>query len=445
MKKFLKILLIIAVPLLLVAGFCGYHFYRMLSLDPGVYLSGDGSGAPESALDMLLFSKDLPKGIVCGELPSHLRTDDFDPEKYLEIGSAVEFLSRKHDESGKRAGYELSERYEKDSLDGELRSKWGEGTIITKSSKEDSCFRVSKKIKAESADSVVLLEISTSGDSSLYVGKRKNGIVTECVACKWRDGRCDEVFSERKMDLDPVSGKLLSYASKTRMFYVEGSSYEGNEFYANKMMFDSLQRLVAYEYDNRVFRYEYSSNDTANYKVNILGKSGQKVGFYKRKLKGNREIVKYGTDRGETEITRYFENGKIIKETSKEFDFYESVTSRTKLFNSAGDEVVDSAFYEDTFFPEMRFEPNSFIVKYEYDETGKLKYYEQFQESFVRMLPFVFLPVKKESREKVGKLKFDYDDAGRLKSITDESVDENQGLWNRFPYYLFERKPGKYQ
>lgn len=70
MKKFLKILLIIAAPLLLVAGFCGYHMCRMLSLDSGVYLSGDGSGAPESALDMLLFSKDLPKGIVCSALPS---------------------------------------------------------------------------------------------------------------------------------------------------------------------------------------------------------------------------------------------------------------------------------------------------------------------------------------------------------------------------------------
>ena len=445
MKKFLKILLIIAAPLLLVAGFCGYHFYRIVSLDSGVYLSGDGSGAPESALNMLLFSKDLPKGIVCSALPSQLGADNLNPKEYLEIGSAAEFFFRKYDRSGKRTGYELSQRYEKDSLDGELRSKWGEGTIITRYSKEDSCFRISKEINAESADSVVSFKTSISGDSSFYVGKRKNGIVTECIACKWRDGHCDEVISEGKMELDSVSGKMIGYTSRTRETYVEGTLSVGNEFYADKMMFDSLQRLVEYEYNDQVFRYVYSSNDTANYNVNILGKSGQKVGFYKRKLKDNHEIIKYGTDRYETEITRYFENGKIIKETSKEFDFYESVTSRTKLFNSAGDEVVDSAFYEDTFFPEMRFEPNSFIVKYEYDETGKLKYYEQFQESFVRMLPFVFLPVKKESSEKVGKLKFDYDDAGRLKSITDESVDENQGLWNRFPYYLFERKPGKYQ
>ncbi|WP_290945205.1 hypothetical protein [Fibrobacter sp.] len=42
-KKFvLKILLIVAASLLLVAGFCGYHFYHMISLDSGVYLSGDG-------------------------------------------------------------------------------------------------------------------------------------------------------------------------------------------------------------------------------------------------------------------------------------------------------------------------------------------------------------------------------------------------------------------
>ena len=433
MKKFLKILLIIAAPLLLVAGFCGYHFYRMVSLDPGVYLSGDGSGAPESALNMLLFSKDLPKGIVCNALPSQLRADNFDPKEFLEIGSAAEFFFRKYDRSGKRIGYELSQRYEKDSLDGELRSKWGEGTVITRYSKEDSCFRISKEINAESADSVVSFKTSISGDSSFYVGKRKNGIVTECVACKWRDGRCDEVIRESKMELDSVSGKLLGFAFRTRETYVEGSLYVGDEFYADKMLFDSLQRIVEYEYNDQVFRYEYSSNDTANYNVNILGKSGQKVGFYKRKLKENREIVKYGTDRYETEITRYYENGKLVKETSEKINFYESVSSRTKLFNSAGDEVLDSAFYEDTFFPGTRFDPHAFIVKHEYDENGKLKTYEQFQESFVKMFPFIFVPAKKESRKEVRRLELDYDEAGRLKSITDESEDENMALRYGFP------------
>ena len=252
--------------------------------------------------------------------------------------------------------------------------------------------------------------------------------MTECVACKWHDGRCDEVISEDKMELDPVSGKLLGYASKTRETYVEGSLYVGNEFYADKMLFDSLQRLVEYEYGDRVFHYEYSSNDTANYSVNILDKSGRKVGFYKRKLKENRETVQYGTDRYEEEINRYFENGKLIKETSEKISFYESVASRTKLFDAAGNEVLDSAFYEETFFPGLRFDPHAFIIKHEYGENGKLKSYEQIHESYGKAIPFIFVPASLKSRNEVVKFVFAYDDAGQLLSITDESEDENWAL-----------------
>ncbi len=428
MKKFLKILLIVSAPLLLVAAFCGYHIYRALSLDSGVYLSGDGSGGPESALNMLQFSKTLPQGIVCRALPDQLWANNLDPKAFLEIGAAADYLVRPYDRSGNRTGYEFSQRYEKDSLDGELRSKWGEGTVITRYVKEDSCFRLSKEIKADAADSVVSLKTDLSGDSSLYVGKRKNGIVTECVACKWHDGRCDEVISEDKMELDPVSGKLLGYASKTRETYVEGSLYVGNEFYADKMLFDSLQRLVEYEYGDQVFHYEYSSNDTTNYSVNILDKSGRKVGFYKRMLKENRETVQYGTDRYEEEINRYFENGKLIKETSKKNNFYESVVSRIKLFNPAGDEVLDSTFEEETFLPGLRMDSYAGIIKREYGENGKLKNYVQFEERFVRPFPFIFFPPLSESRKEVVRFVFDYDDAGQLLSITDESEDENWAL-----------------
>ena len=428
MKKSTKILLIVPAPLLLVAAFCGYHAYRAYSLDSGVYLSGDGSGGPESALSMLHFSKTLPQGIVCRALPDQLRAYDLDPNVFLEIGAAADYLVRPYDRSGNRTGYEFSQRYEKDSLEGELRSRWGEGTVITRYSKDDSCFRVAKVIQAESADSVVMLKTGLSGDSILYVGKRKNGMMTECVACKWHDGRCDEVISEDKMELDPVSGKLLGYASKTRETYVEGSLYVGNEFYADKMLFDSLQRLVEYEYGDRVFHYEYSSNDTTNYSVNILDKSGRKVGFYKRKLKENRETVRYGTDRYEEEINRYFENGKLTKETSKKFDFYKSVMSRVKLFNPAGDEVLDSTFYEETFLPGLRMDSYAGIIKREYGENGKLKNYVQFEERFVRPFPFIFFPPLSESRKEVVRFVFAYDDAGQLLSITDESEDENWAL-----------------
>ena len=430
----MKILLIIAVPFLLFAAFCGYHFFRMISLDPGFNLTGENFADAESALNILLGSNYLANGISCGTLPSHLRAEYLEPLDYLEMGFAAEYFFKTYDIDEKRIESKFTQRYEKDSLEGELRSKWGEGTVITQYVKEDSCYQVSKEINAESADSVVIVDLNKSlGKSHLYVGKRKNGIVTECVVCKLNDGRCDSVINESRMELDPISGKLRSYFYRTRETYVEGSLYEGENFYSDKESFDSLGRLVELNMNGRIFRYEYSSSDTANYSVKILNKSGTKVGFYKRKLKENREIVKYGTDRYETEITRYYENGKLIKETSETINFYESVSSRTKLFNSAGDEVLDSAFYEDTFFPGTRIDPHSFIVKHEYDENGKLKTYEQFQESFVKMLPFIFVPAKKESRKEVRRLELDYDEAGRLKSITDESEDENMALRYGFP------------
>ena len=83
-KKFvLKILLIIAAPFLLFTAFCGYHIFRMISLDPGFNLSGDNFADPESALNMLLGSGYLANGITCGTLPSHLRADYLDPLDYL--------------------------------------------------------------------------------------------------------------------------------------------------------------------------------------------------------------------------------------------------------------------------------------------------------------------------------------------------------------------------
>ena len=421
MKKSLKILLIVAASFLLVVAFYGYHSCRALSLDPG-FLSQEEVRSSESALDMLIYSKNFPQGLACGEVPRYMREDNFDPKELLEVGATADFFFKLHEIPGQQTEYELSQRYVRDSLEGELRSMWGEGTVFTHYSKGDSCFRVSKEIKAESADSVVALMTDFSGNSSLYVGKRKNGVVTECVACKWRDGHCDEVISESKMELDSVSGKMLSFASKTRKTDVEGSLQVDDEFYADKMLFDSLQRPVLYEFEGKVFRYEYSSNDTADYSVNIFDESGRKVAFYKRNFKENREIVKYGGKRYEMEITRYYENGKLVKEISDEIWFYKFVNSRTKLFDAAGNSVLDSSFYEDTFLPGWRYSPYSIITKHEYGENGKLKSYAQYKESYRRDFPFLYFPVHFESRDKIGKLVLDYDEAGRLKSVTDSTM-----------------------
>jgi hypothetical protein len=371
---------------------------------------------------MLIYSKNFPQGLACGEVPRYMREDNFDPKEHLEVGATADFFFKLHEIPGQQTEYDLSQRYVRDSLEGELRSTWGEGTVFTHYSKADSCFRVSKEITAESADSVVALMTDFSGNSVLYVGKRKNGVVKECVACKWRDGRCDEVISENKMKLDSVSGKILSFTSNTRETDVGGSLLVSNGFGADEMLFDNLQRPVLYKTGGHFFRYEYSSNDTADYSVNIFDESKRKVAFYKRNFKENREIVKYGGKRYEMEITRYYENGKLVKEISDEIWFYKFVNSRTKLFDAAGNSVLDSSFYEDTFLPGWRDSPYSIITKHEYGENGNLKSYAQYKESYRRDFPFVFLPLHFESRDKIGKLVLDYDEAGHLKSVTDSTM-----------------------
>lgn len=437
-KKFvLKILLIVAALFLLLASYCGYHMCRMLSLDPGFNLSGDNWGDPESALNMLLGSNDLSNGIACGTLPSHLRADYMEPRDYLETGFSAEYYFQTYDINEKRLKSKITQRYEKDSLDGELRSRWGKGTIITQYVKEDSCYRVSKEINAESADSVVVVDLDKPlGTSHLHVGKLKNGKVTECVVCRLDDDRCDSVVYESRIEYDSASGILLSFFDKTRNAYFEGGLYETKNVYSDKESFDSLGRLVELNMDGTIFRYEYSSSDTANYSVKILNKSGIKVGFYKRKFKGNRETVQYGTDRHEEEINRYFENGKMVKETSKTFDFYRSVMFRVKMFNANGDIVRDSSFYEDAYFPGLRADSYADVIKWEYGENGKPQKYVQFEEHFVRPLPFVFFPLLSESRNEVVRYVFAYDDAGQLISITDESEDEIQKVRNTYPYGL---------
>jgi len=107
---------------------------------------------------------------------------------------------------------------------------------------------------------------------------------------------------------------------------------------------------------------------------------------------------------------------------------------RVKLFNATGDVVLDSAFYEDAYFPGLRTDSYADIIKWEYDENGKPQKYVQFEERFIRPLPFVFIPLQSDSRNEVVRYVFAYDDDGRLISITDESEDEMQKVRSSFPY-----------
>ena len=66
MKKFLKILLVFAIPLLLVAAFYGYHFYCAKSLKKMRYSDAEVSAVDaERAVSILIYSMGLDKGIKC--------------------------------------------------------------------------------------------------------------------------------------------------------------------------------------------------------------------------------------------------------------------------------------------------------------------------------------------------------------------------------------------
>lgn len=186
------------------------------------------------------------------------------------------------------------------------------------------------------------------------------------------------------------------------------------------MLFDSLGRLVESNMKGKVFRYEHLTNDSANLNVKIYSESGKNIGFYKRSFdyNGSLRTVQYGTNFYEVNEKSYYEKGKLIKEILNEDRFYFSLRSRVRLFDSMGNEILDSSFYEHTFLPGTRFGARSYVVKREY-ENGKLKKDERYEETFKRSLSFIFSSMKSEKIKKVKNLKFEYDQMGTLKSMVD--------------------------
>ena len=431
MKKFLKVLGIIAVPLLLIAAFYGYHVYRAISLD-----EENSRTYSATALSFLTSSEEWDKVIQCNPWPKSLSQQRFDPKEYLEIGSIADVYYGRHDKFGKQNGFELKTRYEKDSLDDEARSKWGAGIITNEYEKRDSCYSRSKLIEVDDEDSVTVTEINkkSKNETRRYIGKRKNGIVTECIDCRLNNGVCEDTIRITRIELDPASGKITKRISKTKEMYYGSDLHENGSFNTTTEFYDHLGRLVEASFDGKKFRYEHSTNDTANLDVKIYDESGTKLGFYKRNLEkdGSRKTVLYGNNFEETRVTSYYKDEKIVKEESSHIKFYDSKHSRIRLFNSAGDEVLDSSFYESSFLPGIRNDANSFIARKSYDENGKLTATEEYEEAYERLLPFIFFPLKSVARGKVRSYELEYD-AGSISSITFQNDDVNFALRRGLP------------
>ena len=417
MKIVLKVLLITAITILLTAAFYGYHVYRAISLDKEKRWTYSAT-----ALSFFTSSVEWDKTIRCNPLPKSLKNQQlFDPRDYLEIGSIADEYYGTRDAFGKQNGFELKYRYGKDSLDGEARSKWGTGIIISEYKKKDSCYNSSKFIEVEDEDSVIVTEINkiSKNETRRYIGKRKNGIVTECINCRLNNGVCNDTISITRVELDPASGKIAKRTSKTKEMYHESELYEKDVFYSMTEFYDSLGRLVEVNYDGKKFRYEHSTNDSANLEVTIYDESGKELGFYKRKQEkdGSRKTVRYGTNFEEHRTTSYYKDGKLAKEESDHITFYDSRQVRTSFFNSAGNEVLDSSFYEYTILPGMRFDAHSYIVESTYGENGEIRTIKEYYEEFERLAPFIFFPLKTTERKIAGSYEAEYD-AGRISSIT---------------------------
>lgn len=411
-------------PIMLVAAFYGYHFYRAKALEKMRYSDAEVSAVDaESALSILIYSMGLDKGIKCE--PSLKRLIGENLNDYMETGMTADV-------------YELDtimdRRIEKEHDD------LGRTSIaVYKKKRKIGCYdKVESVVLKENADSLFGVTCSLFLDKDMrqdfYVGKRRNGIVTECENYYRYEPSFSmqlNLNSVQRMELDSVSGRITKFISKKgeRIPYKIRKLYDWFSYDSfmyddllldAKMIFDSLGRLVESNMKGKVFRYEHLTNDTANLNVKIYSESGKNIGFYKRSFdyNGNLQTVRYGTNFYEVNEKRYYENGKLIKETSNENRFYFSLRSRVRLFDSMENEILDSSFYEHTFLPGTRFGARSYVVKRKY-ENGKIKKDERYEEMFRRPLSFIFSSMKSRQIKEIKNLKFEYDQMGTLMSMVD--------------------------
>ena len=431
-----------AVPIgVFAAIFCLNAYYTLFTRDlqENVALSGgdDIENLGRSALQIFESSLDLKDGLACK--PSH---DDagwhlFVAGDYLEIGSFADVYFGADDKAGKPEKYELMIRAERDSLQGADRSKWGVGVITREYLKSDSCYWGTALIEVDGADSVVITDFDrVSRDDTLqYVGKRQNGIVTECSVCKFKDGVCNDTISVEQLELNPESGKIAKHTYKTRKFYLRSDLPETENQITFTSLFDSLGRLVNVDLDEVRFRYEYSTNDTANFDLYMYDDAGRKIGFYKKTTEENGNIVKtqYKVKDSYMTTANYYENGKVKKVISTGSELLGSTDFRIKMFNDDGDEILDSAFTENLYLPGDEFVASSYVVRTTYGANRKIKKLEDKVDYFNRFMPiYKIFPLKSLGEKKIGNYKLEYD-GDRLAHVTYESENLELALSRGLP------------
>lgn len=365
----LKIVLSIVIPLV-VAGIQIYLDYKRSE-----YWAVENKGM--EAMIFFASSLELEKGIWCGTGLSYLGSLNR-IENDLEIGSVVDVNNGKY-------------RYEKDSLKGDERLKWGAGVITSEYSKYDSCFQSIKLIEVDDADSVKITKIDNVwGETTRYIGKRQNAIVTECSVCRMENGLCKDTISVERIELNPISGK------REKRFYKTKYSDNTETFF-----YDSLGRLVEVKMDENVYRYEHFTNDSADLDVKMFDKTGRELGFYKRTYKTDerQKTVQYKKKNSNEVVKEIYENGKLKLKISVESiaygliekvfyrssdDFYRSNNFKATYYDSVGAAVYDSSYSEQEYLSDEKSIAISYVDKVKHGTNGKVEKIVHYEEPFYR-------------------------------------------------------------
>ena len=441
-KKSMKIIGF-AVPIAVFAAYFCLNAYQWFAVSKqrGDFALSEGDDIEnlgKSALQIYQSSLDLKDGLVCKPSQDDLGWRHFEAGDYLEIGSFADVYIGTEDDVGKFKGFQLATRAEKDSLQGADRSKWGVGVITREYLKADSCYLGTALIEVDSGDSIVITDIDHAmrNDTLQYNGKRQNGIVTECSVCKFRGGVCNDTISVEKLELNPETGRIAKHIYKTRKSHFNPDLSKTNNHITFTSLFDSLGRLVNVDLDEVSFRYEYSTNDTANFDLNMYDGADRKIGFYKKSTEFKDVVmVQYKIINSNMTTASYYENGKVKKEISKGSELFGSSDFRIRKFNSEGAEVFDSSFTENMYFPGDEFVASAYVAKETYGANKKIEKIEEKEVYFNRFMPIYRLfPLKFVSEKKIGTYKFEYD-GEQLASVTYESGDLEANLRRGLPAF----------
>lgn len=242
----------------------------------------------------------------------------------------------------------------------------------------------------DNVDSVTITEIDRidRDETRQYVGKRQNGIVTECSVCRMENGLCKDTISVERIELNPISGKLEKRFYKTK--------YRKD---TKTLLYDRLGQLVEAKIADKIYRYEHFTNDTANFDVKMFDKTKRELGFYRITYKndGNLKIVQNKIKNSDKVVTSIYENGKIKSKESTEKNS-SGLVNEVTLFNSAGDVIYDSSYSEGLNISGDDNVARSYVVKMKYGSNGKIETIDHYEEWFNRAhkkYPWMSLGLKK--------------------------------------------------